>query len=185
MSCESVVTALAVDGLQEVIGGKHQEAGFGLCLRRKRNMDSHLVAVEVGVERACRPADEALMALPSTRIRLKCLNTKSVQGRRTVEQHGMLLDDVFKRVPNLRALRVRRIFLRVFDIVATCLSATSSLHDEGLEQLKRHFLGQTALINFELGSDDDNGTAGIVNTLTEQVLTETSLLTAAASRKEI
>ena len=73
---------------------------------------------------------------------------------------------------------------RVF-YVGSLAGFDKSLHNEGLEQLKSHFLRQTALINLEVGSDDDNGTSGIVNTFTEQVLTETSLLTAAASRKEI
>ena len=44
------------------------------------------------------------------------------------------------------------------------------LHDEGLEQLQRHFLGQTALMQLHFRADDDNGTAGIVNALAQQVL---------------
>ena len=50
------------------------------------------------------------------------------------------------------------------------------LHDEGLEQLEGHLLGQTALIHLQLGADDDNGTAGVVNTLAQQVLAEAALL---------
>ena len=50
-------------------------------------------------------------------------------------------------------------------------------HDERLEQLQRHFLRQTALIEFQFRSDYDYRTSGVVNTLTQQVLSETSLLT--------
>ena len=53
-----------------------------------------------------------------------------------------------------------------------------TLHDEGLEQLQRHILGQAALIQLELRADDDNGTAGIVHALAQQVLAEAALLTA-------
>ena len=55
-------------------------------------------------------------------------------------------------------------------------SSTKLLHDERLEQLERHFLRQTALIDLQVRADDDNRTAGVVNTLAEQVLTETALL---------
>src|SRR5205085_6906654 len=48
--------------------------------------------------------------------------------------------------------------------------------DERLEQLESHLLRQTALMEFQLGTDDDGRTAGVVNTFTKQVLTETSLL---------
>ena len=51
------------------------------------------------------------------------------------------------------------------------------LHDKGLEQLERHLLGQTALIHLQLRADHDNRTAGIVDTLAQQVLTEAALLT--------
>src|SRR5690606_26056254 len=50
------------------------------------------------------------------------------------------------------------------------------LHDERLEQLERHVLRQTALVQLELRTDDDDRTAGVVDALTEQVLTEAALL---------
>src|ERR1700721_1228432 len=48
--------------------------------------------------------------------------------------------------------------------------------DERLEKLERHLLRQTALMQFQFGADDDDGTAGVVHALTEQVLAETALL---------
>ena len=48
--------------------------------------------------------------------------------------------------------------------------------DERLEQLERHQLRQAALMQLELGTDDDDRTARVVHALAEQVLTEPALL---------
>src|SRR5690606_26184612 len=48
--------------------------------------------------------------------------------------------------------------------------------DERLEQLERHLLGQAALVQLELRAHGDHRTAGIVDALAEQVLTEAALL---------
>ena len=48
--------------------------------------------------------------------------------------------------------------------------------DERLEQNQCHLLGKAALHEFQFRSDNDNGTSGIVHTLTQQVLAEASLL---------
>jgi hypothetical protein len=48
--------------------------------------------------------------------------------------------------------------------------------DERLEQLERHLLGQAALVQLQLRTDHDDRTAGIVDALAEQVLTEAALL---------
>ena len=48
--------------------------------------------------------------------------------------------------------------------------------DERLEQLERHLLRQPALVQLQLGTDDDDRTAGVVDALAEQVLTEPALL---------
>src|SRR5260370_24155027 len=48
--------------------------------------------------------------------------------------------------------------------------------DERLEQLERHLLGKSALVQLQLGTDYDDGTAGVIDALAEQVLTETALL---------
>ena len=50
------------------------------------------------------------------------------------------------------------------------------LHDERLEQLERHLLGQAALVQLELRADHDDRTAGVVDALAEQVLAEPALL---------
>ena len=48
--------------------------------------------------------------------------------------------------------------------------------DEGLEQLKRHLFGQTALVQLEVRANGNNRTARVVDALTKQVLTEAALL---------
>ena len=107
--------------------------------------------------------------------RLKRLNAESVQCRSTVEQHRVVLDDVLEDVPNDDVLRPLNHALGVLDVAALA-HVDELLHHKGLEQLQRHLLGDAALIHLELRSDDDDRTAGIVDALTEQVLTETSLL---------
>ena len=52
-----------------------------------------------------------------------------------------------------------------------------TLHDEGLEELQRHLLGQTTLVHLQLRTNHNHGTTGVVHALTQQVLTETTLLT--------
>jgi hypothetical protein len=49
-------------------------------------------------------------------------------------------------------------------------------HDERLEQLERHLLGQPALVELELRTDDDDRAARVVDALAEQVLAEPALL---------
>ena len=71
--------------------------GLGLGFGGERQVDCHLVTVEVGVE--CR-ADEwvQLDGLAFNQDRPERLDTQTVQRRCTVEQHGVLVDDFFQNV---------------------------------------------------------------------------------------
>ena len=171
---------LAVLRLQDVVVRQHQETGFRLCFQRQRDVNSHLVAVEVGVESGTSQRVQ-FNRLAVNQNRLERLNAQTVQRRRAVEQHGVILDDIFEDVPHLRLHLFHGAFgaLDVHALVAQL----QLLHDEGLEQLQRHFLGQTALMQLHFRADDDNGTAGIVNALAQQVLTETALLAAQRVRQ--
>ena len=163
----------SVGGLEQVAGSQHQEAGLGLRLRRKRHVHSHLVAVEV---RVVGGAGERVQLERAALYehRLKCLNAQAVQRRRAVQKHRVVLNYDFERVPHLR--------LRAFDSLSGGLDVAhragldEALHHERLEQLERHLLRQTALVHLQLRADNDNGTAGVVDALAEQVLTETALL---------
>ena len=164
----------SVGGLEEVVGGEHKEARLSLSLRRKRNVNCHLVAVEVGVECGTNEG----MKLDSSALDkdgLESLDTESVKRGSAVKEHGVILDNHFESIPDNGILTLDHLSCGL-DVVRLA-GLDKSLHNEGLEQLKSHLGRQTALIDLQLGTDDDNRTSGIVNTLTEQVLSETSLLT--------
>ena len=137
-------------------------------------MNSHLVTVEVGIERR---TNERVKLNRTTldEYRLECLNAESVKCRCTVKHYRVILDNNFKCVPNLGMYFFNHLSCGLD--IACLFRFDKTLHNEGLEKLKCHFLGKTALIELKLRTDDDNRTAGIVNTLTEKVLTEASLLT--------
>src|SRR5580698_1317821 len=153
--------------------GEHQDAGFDLRFRRQRDVNRHLVAVEVGVERR---ADQRvnLDGLAFDENRLERLNAEAVKGWSAVQEHRMVFNDFLEDVPNDGLLLLDHLF-GLFDggDVSRLLEAVI---DEGLKEFERHLLRQTALMELEFGADDDDGTSGVVDTLAEQVLAEASLL---------
>ena len=158
---------------EDVVRGQHQDACLGLSLCRQREVNSHLVTVEVGVEGLTHQRVE-LNGLALDELRLECLDTQTVQRRCTVEQHGVLGDDLFEDVPHLDALALDHALCRL-DVLRV-VQIDQTLHHERLEQLESHQLGQTTLVQLELRTDDDDGTTRVVDALTEQVLTEATLL---------
>ncbi|OPY92646.1 MAG: hypothetical protein A4E73_00918 [Syntrophaceae bacterium PtaU1.Bin231] len=163
----------AVRGGQDVVGGHHQHAGFRLCFDRKRHVDGHLVAVEVRIESG---ADERMQldGLPFDQQRFERLHAEPVQGGRPVQHDRVLAHDFVQGVPNLRglpfdhllgALDGRHISLFVQPVV-----------DERFEQLQRHFFRKAALVQPQIRPDHDDGPAGVIDALSQQVLTETALL---------
>ena len=163
----------AVRGLQQVAGSQHQHLGLTAGILAQRQMHCHLVTVEVGVEcGTCQRVQLDGTALHQHRV--EGLNAQTVQGRCTVQQNGMTLDHGLQAVPDLRLCALHHL-AGGLDVVGDAL-LHQILHNKGLEQLQSHLLGQTALIHLQLRADDDNGTAGVVNTLAQQVLTEAALL---------
>ena len=158
---------------QDVVGRQHQDARLGLRLHRQGEVDGHLVAVEVGVERR---ADERvdLDGLALDQHGLEGLDAEAVQGRGAVEQHRVLPDDLLQHVPDLGHHRVDQLLgrLDVLDLLALDQAA----HDERLEELEGHQLRQAALVQAQLGAGHDDRAARIVDALAEQVLTEAALL---------
>ena len=137
-------------------------------------MDSHLVAVEVSVEGRTHQRMQ-LDGLTLYQDRLKGLDTQSVQGRGTVQHNRMLFDNILQHIPYLRLQSLYHL-LGILYIVGGSVG-NQLLHNKGLKQLNGHFLRKTTLIYLKFRSNHDNGTSGIVHTLSKQVLTETSLLT--------
>ena len=136
-------------------------------------MHGHLVTVEVGVERRTHERVD-LDGLALDQLRLERLDAQTVQRRCAVEQHRVLADDLFQNVPHDRALTLDHA-LGGLDVLGV-VEIDQPLHHERLEQLQRHLLGQTALVQLEPRADDDDGTTRVVNALAEQVLTEPALL---------
>ena len=163
----------AVRRRKNVVGREHQGGGFDLRFRRQRNVHRHLVAVEIGVEgRAHQRVN--LDGLAFHQHRLEGLDAQAVQGGSAVQQNGVVLDDLFQNVPHHGVLLLHQ-FLGLLDGGAVA-ALLEPVVDEGLEQLERHLLGKAALVEAQLGADHDDGTAGVIHALAEQVLAEASLL---------
>ena len=157
---------------QDVMRRKHERPRFGLGFYGKRQMAGHLVTVKVGVE--CR-ANQRMQfdgaAFPEDRF--ESLDTQTMQCRGAVQEDRMFLDDVFQDVPDFT--------VDAFDFLLSVLDIGSNaffdkfLHDERLEEFQGHFFRQAALVHLHFRTDDDNRTARVVDTFTEQVLAETAL----------
>ena len=163
-----------VGRFQQVVGRQQQESAFCLCFHAQRNVNRHLVTVEVGVVR-CTYQGVQFDGTAFNQYRFKCLDTQSVQCRRTVQHNGMFSDNFFQDIPYF-CLQSFYHSLRRFDVVCQTIFH-QFLHYEGFEQFDRHFFRQTALIDFQFGTYYDYRTTGVVNTFTQQVLTETTLFT--------
>src|SRR3984957_10697105 len=105
---------------------------------------------------------------------LEGLNAETVKGRGAVQENRVILDDLFEDVPDDGLLHLDHLFgLLDGGAVAGLLQ---TVIDEGLEEFERHLLGETALVQLQLGAYNNYRTAGVVDSLAEEVLTETTLL---------
>ena len=158
---------------EDVVRREHQDARLRLRLRGERQVDGHLVAVEVGVERV---ADERvhLDRLALDEHGLERLDAEAVERRSAVQQHRMLRDHLFEHVPDLGRHRLD-VLLRRLDVLDR-LALDEPAHDERLEELERHQLRQAALVQLQVRAGDDHRAAGVVDALAEQVLAEPALL---------
>ena len=87
----------------------------------------------------------------------------------------MTLHHVFENIPN-----------NWFTTVDNLLGTLDRLHDSTLDEFTNderfiefgsHQFRQTALAHFQFGTDHNDGTCGIVDTFTQEILTETAGLT--------
>ena len=137
-------------------------------------MNSHLVTIEVGV--ICRTNQRVqLNGFTFDQNRFKRLDTQTVQCWRTVQQYRVFADNFVQDIPNDSFFALNH-FLSGFDGGGQATQFQLAV-DERFEQLQRHFLRQTALMQTQVWTYGDYRTTGVVNTLTEQVLTETTLFT--------
>ena len=164
----------AVRWCQNIVGRHHQGTSFELGFQSQRYVHRHLVTVEVSV--VCRTHQWVqLDRFTFDQYRFERLNTETVQCWRTVQHNRMFADHFVENIPNDSFFTLNHL-LGSFDRGRK--KATLQLtEDKWLEQFQRHFLGQTALVQTQSRTYGDNRTTGVVDTLTEQVLTETTLLT--------
>ncbi|MNF61945.1 hypothetical protein D3C84_436110 [compost metagenome] len=159
---------------QDVVGRHHQGARFQLGFQGQRYVDRHLVTIEVRVIGGTNERVQ-LDGLAFDQGRFKRLDTQTVQGRCTVQQDRVFADHFVQDVPNDGFFALHH-FLGGLDGGRQTTGFQLAI-DEGLEQLERHLLRQTALMQTQRRTYGDNGTTGVVDTFTQQVLTETTLLT--------
>ena len=159
---------------QDVVGRHHQRTRFQLGFQRQRYVNSHLVTIEVGV--VCRTNQRVqLDGFTFDQNRFECLNTQTVQGWRTVQQDRVFADNFVQDIPNDSFFALNHL-LSGFDGGGQATQFQLAV-DERFEQLQRHFLRQTALMQTQVWTYGDNRTTGVVNAFTEQVLAETTLFT--------
>src|ERR1700739_3012426 len=97
-----------------------------------------------------------------------------MQRRRPIQEHRMFADYVVKNIPDILALLLDHL-LGTLDGRDVALFLELAV-DERLEQFEGHLLGQTALMQPQLGTADDDRTPRIVNALAQQVLAEAARL---------
>src|SRR6185436_5956263 len=92
---------------------------------------------------------------------------------RTIQKHWVLSNHLLQDVPNNGLLPLNH-FSRLFDRGRVSL-LFKLVVDERLEQLERHLFRETALMQFQFGTNDDHRTARVVDAFAKQVLAESTL----------
>ena len=144
-----------VGGVEDVVALKHQYLCLEHCLIAQWEVNSHLVAVEVGVESGTCQRME-LYGLAFDKLRLEGLDTKTVKCRSTVEKHGVTFHHILKDVPDDRFPAVDYLLGALHCLHDTALDELT--YDERLVELGSHQLRQTALSHLKLRTNDDNRT---------------------------
>ena len=101
MSCDGVMIGLPLAGLKMLFVDIISTVRLDLRLDRQRQVDGHLVAVEVGVEALAHQRVDA-DGVAFDQHRLERLDAHAVQRRGAVQQHRVVLDHLFEDVPDLR-----------------------------------------------------------------------------------
>ena len=159
---------------QDVVGGHHQRTGFELGFQGQRYVYRHLVTIEVGVE--CRTHQRVqLDGFTFNQYRLERLDTQTVKGRRPVQHHRVFANHFGEDIPHLGSFALDHLLGRLDGGRQTTPFQLGK--DKRLEQFQCHFLGQATLVQLESRTNHDHGTTGVIDSLTQQVLTEATLLT--------
>ncbi len=95
----------------------------------------------------------------------------------------MALHHILQDIPHNGFLAIDNLLGTLYRLDNATLNELAD--DKRFVELGSHILGDTALTHVEFGTDHDNRTSRVVNTLTEQVLTESSLLALEAVAKRL
>ena len=135
-------------------------------------MNRHLVPVKVGVV----GNTNQRVNLDGTSLhqhRFKSLDPQAMQRGSAVQQHRVILDHLFKNIPDLGTDFLHHA-LGALDVMNQ-LVIDQPLHHKGLEQLQGHLLGQAALVEFQVRADNDHRAARIIDPLTQEILAKAAL----------
>ena len=136
-------------------------------------MDGHLVTVKVSVETF---ADQRVQVnrVAFDQCRFERLDSHSVQRRSTVQKHRVIANHLLQDIPNFFVLALKH-FLGGLDRVGVT-EFFQATNDERLVQFQRDLLWQTALVQFQSRSNNDDRASGVVDSFAKQVFAETTLL---------
>ena len=137
-------------------------------------MHRHLVTVKVSIK--CRTCQRMqLDSFAFNHLRLESLNTQTVKCRGTVQQYRMAFHHVFQDIPDNRFFTIHNLLGTLYSLHNTTLNQLAD--NEWLVKFGSHQFRNTTLTHLQFRTNNDYRTCGIIDTLTQQVLTETSLLT--------
>ena len=163
-----------ISWVENVMTLKHQDLSLQNSLITQWKVNSHLVTIEVGVER-CTCQWMQLNSLTLNHLRLECLDTESVKRRGTVQHNRMTLHYILKNIPDNWLATINNLLGTFYSLYDTTLYQLTD--DKWFVKLCSHQFWKTTLTHLQLWTYNDYRTGRIVNTLTQQVLTETTLLT--------
>ena len=136
-------------------------------------MNSHLVTIKVRVESGTSKRVE-LNCLALYHLWLECLNTKSVKGRGTVKQYRVSLHHILQNIPYYGIFPIYNLLCRFYGLNYSALYEFSD--NEWFVELCSHIFRKSALVHLKFRTNHNNRTGRVVHTFTQEVLTETSLL---------
>ena len=146
---------------------------FDLSLDRQRQVNGHLVTVEVGIETA---ADQRmdLNGIAFDQHGFKGLNAHAVKRGGTIQQHRVLANDLFEHIPDAVVPTFEHLFGALDGIGHAAIFQAAN--DERLIELQGDLLGQAALIEFEIRTHHNHRTGRVVHAFAQEVFAETTLL---------
>ena len=173
MSCEGTMIGLPFDGLKMLLVDIMRTRASS-CASRLSGTCTAIWSPSKSALKAAQTNGCSWIALPSMSIGSNAWMPRRCNVGARLSSTGVLADDLFKDVPHLGSLLLYH-FFRHLDGRSHALELELRV-DERFKQFERHLLRQAALVQLQFGSDDDHGTARIVDPLAEQVLAEAPLL---------